>query len=183
MGVAETAPPPVPTVFKVLAGTLVTLATTLARAEPVGPFADEVVVVGFEGLELALITMKATMTMMTARMLPPAMRMRRRCSARARAPPGRRTLRGDLLPAAAIDLGSACLAHARFVQPLPQPARGQAARRWFPVLRWRTGVVVVPVPGSMLGVQPHRRAHPRGPVRERSGKCRGADPHDSTEGP
>src|SRR5919108_5133438 len=68
---------PAPILSSVLAGTLVTLDTTLARAEPVGPF-DELAA----GLLFALITMKATTTAMTAMMLPDAMRIRRRCSAR-----------------------------------------------------------------------------------------------------
>src|SRR2546430_4312000 len=46
-----------------------------------------------------------------------------------------RTLCGDLLPAGGVDLGSACLAHARFVQPLRQPAGGLAARPLVPYLR------------------------------------------------
>src|SRR4249919_3993840 len=70
-------PPPSPIVSSVLAGTFVTLVTTLARAEPVGPF-DELVA----GLLFALTTMKATTTAITTRMLPDAMRIRRRCSAR-----------------------------------------------------------------------------------------------------
>src|SRR6476661_9469639 len=68
---------PLPTLSSVLAGTFVTLDTTLARAAPVGPF-DELVA----GLLFALITMKATTTAITAMMLPDAMRIRRRCSAR-----------------------------------------------------------------------------------------------------
>src|SRR6266699_1096834 len=68
---------PLPISSSVLAGTLVTLDTTLARAEPVGPF-DELV----DGLLFALITMKATTTAITTMMLPDAMRIRRRCSAR-----------------------------------------------------------------------------------------------------
>src|SRR5207247_8480912 len=54
-------PPPI--VSSVLAGTFVTLDTTLARAEPVGPF-DELA----GGLLFALITMKATTTAITTRM-------------------------------------------------------------------------------------------------------------------
>src|SRR6478609_5233341 len=42
-----------------------------------------------------------------------------------------RALGGDLLPAGGVDLGPACLAHARFVQPLRQPAGGLAACCWF----------------------------------------------------
>src|SRR6267154_6334467 len=68
---------PLPTWSSVLAGTFVTLDTTLARAEPVGPF-DELVA----GLLFALITMKATTTAITTMMLPDAMRSRRRCSVR-----------------------------------------------------------------------------------------------------
>ena len=41
VGLAVTAPLPVPTLSRVLAGTEVTLDTTLARAAPVGPFACE----------------------------------------------------------------------------------------------------------------------------------------------
>src|SRR6266581_1007202 len=70
-------PPPDPILSSVLAGTFVTLDTTLARAEPVGPF-DALVA----GLLFALITMKATTTAITTTMLPDAMRIRRRCSAR-----------------------------------------------------------------------------------------------------
>ncbi len=70
-------PPPDPILSSVLAGTFVTLDTTLARAEPVGPL-DELP----DGLLFALITMKATTTAITAMMLPDAMRIRRRCSAR-----------------------------------------------------------------------------------------------------
>ena len=77
-GFPVTWPPPSPILSSVLAGTLVTLDTTLARAEPVGPF-DEAVVAG---LLFALITMNATTTAITAMMLPDAMRIRRRCSAR-----------------------------------------------------------------------------------------------------
>src|SRR2546429_9174665 len=71
------APPPSPILSSVLAGTFVTLDTTPASAEPVGPF-DELVA----GLLFALITMKATTTAITTTMLPDAMRIRRRCSAR-----------------------------------------------------------------------------------------------------
>src|SRR6266536_791819 len=70
-------PPPSPILSSVLAGTFVTLDTTLARAEPVGPL-DELP----DGLLFALITMKVTTTAITTRMLPDAMRIRRRCSAR-----------------------------------------------------------------------------------------------------
>ena len=74
------APLPFPTLSRVLAGTLVTLLVTLVSAAPVGPFdADEALV---DGLLFALITMKATTIAITARMLPEAMRIRRRCSAR-----------------------------------------------------------------------------------------------------
>ena len=52
--------------------------TTLDRAAPVGPF-DALTEVG---LLFALTTMKATTTAITARMLPDAMRIRRRCSER-----------------------------------------------------------------------------------------------------
>src|SRR4029077_15237365 len=52
-----------------------------------------------------------------------------------------RALCGDLLPAGGVNLGSACLAHARFVQPLRQPAGGLAARLLVPSLRRRAGVV------------------------------------------
>src|SRR5215475_5257897 len=103
---------PLPTLSSVLAGTFVVLDTTLARAAPVGPF-DELV----DGLLFALITMKATTTAITAMMLPGATFSRALC--------------GDLLPAAGVDLGPACLAHARFVQPLRQPAGGLAACCWF----------------------------------------------------
>src|SRR6266566_1129929 len=75
---AVTEPPPSATLSSVLAGTLVTLDTTPARAVPVGPF-DEVLA---PGLLFALITMKATTTAITAMTLPDAMRIRRRCSAR-----------------------------------------------------------------------------------------------------
>src|SRR5256885_12174072 len=68
---------PEPILSSVLAGTFVVLETTLARAAPVGPF-DELA----DGLLFALITMKATTTAITAMMLPDAMRIRRRCSAR-----------------------------------------------------------------------------------------------------
>ena len=72
------APLPSPTVSSVLAGTLVTLVTTLARAAPVGPFGE----LSVAGLEFSLITMKATTIASTTTTLPDAMRIRRRCSAR-----------------------------------------------------------------------------------------------------
>src|SRR5208282_3458225 len=99
VGGAVTEPPPVPTVSRVLAGTLVTLDTTLARAAPVGPFGE----LSVDGLEFSLITIRTSTIASTTTTLPDAT--------------GRRALRGDLLPAAAVALCSACLAHARFVQP------------------------------------------------------------------
>src|SRR6266571_5562375 len=77
-GLAVTWPLPFPTLSRVLAGTLVTFDTTLDRAAPVGPF-DEVLE---PGLLVALKTMKPTTTAITTTMLPDAMRIRRRCSAR-----------------------------------------------------------------------------------------------------
>ena len=69
---------PEPILSSVLAGTFVTLDTTLARAAPVGPFGPAVPVF----LVFSLITTKATTIASTAMMLPDAMRIRRRCSAR-----------------------------------------------------------------------------------------------------
>src|SRR6516162_3083145 len=79
LGVALTWPPPFPILSVVLAGTLVRSDTTLARAAPVGPF-DAVLLAG--GLLFALTTMKATTIATTAMMLPAAIRIRLRCSAR-----------------------------------------------------------------------------------------------------
>ena len=72
------APLPSPTVSRVLAGTLVTLDTTLDRAAPVGPFGE----LSEVGLVFSLITTKATTIASTTTTLPDAMRIRRRCSAR-----------------------------------------------------------------------------------------------------
>ena len=58
--------------------TLVTPDTTLDRAAPVGPFGPAVP----DALVFSLITTKAITIASTATMLPDAMRIRRRCSAR-----------------------------------------------------------------------------------------------------
>ena len=73
-------PFPAPTVSRVLAGTLVTVLTTDARAEPVGPL-EELSVPDPEP-EFSLTTTKTTTTTRTTRMLPDAIRIRLRCSAR-----------------------------------------------------------------------------------------------------
>src|SRR6516225_8830559 len=78
LGFALTWPPPSPILSVVLVGTLVRSDTTLARAAPVGPF--DALLAG--GLLFALTTMKATTIATTAMMLPDAIRIRRRCSAR-----------------------------------------------------------------------------------------------------
>src|SRR5579863_6278479 len=73
-------PLPAPTVSRVLAGTLVTVWTTDARAEPVGPL--EALSFPDPEPEPSLITTKTTTTTRTTRMLPDAIRIRVRCSAR-----------------------------------------------------------------------------------------------------
>src|SRR5580658_530728 len=73
-------PLPAPTVFRVLAGTLVTVLTTAARAEPVGPL-EELSDPEPEP-EVSLTTTKTSTTTRTTRMLPDAIRIRLRCSAR-----------------------------------------------------------------------------------------------------
>src|SRR5689334_24313144 len=77
-GLLVTWPPPFPILSSVLAGTLVTSDTTLASAEPVGPFEAVFVPVLLPGLT----TMMTTTIAPTARMAPAAMRIRRRFSAR-----------------------------------------------------------------------------------------------------
>src|SRR4249919_3025310 len=145
-------PPPSPIVSSVLAGTFVTLVTTLARAEPVGPF-DELVA----GLLFALTTMKATTTAITARMLPDAMRIRRRCSARRSAARCAaifsRRLASTLVLLALPMLASSnpCVSQLA-VWPRAAGSKPAPARRSSPSSR---------VPGSMLGAPPYRRARAR----------------------
>src|ERR1700736_4599817 len=71
-------PAPAATESSVLAGTLVTVDTTLDRAAPVGPFDA----LPADVLVFSLTTMKATTIASTTTMLPDAMRSRLRCSAR-----------------------------------------------------------------------------------------------------
>ena len=124
----------VPILSRVLAGTLVTSDTTLARAAPVGPFARAVPPAG---LLFGLITMKATTIASTATMLPDAMRIRRRCSARRAAARwaaifSRRLLSTFVLLALPMLASSnPCVS-----QPAVRPHV-----RWFPCLRRRAGVV------------------------------------------
>jgi hypothetical protein len=146
------APPPSPILSSVLAGTFVTLDVTLARAAPVGPF-DELVA----GLLFALITMKATTTAITAMMLPDAMRIRRRCSARRSAARCAaifsRRLASTLVLLALPMLASSnpCVSQLA-VWPRAAGSKPAPARRSSPSSR---------VPGSMLGAPPYWRARAR----------------------
>src|SRR6185437_9645450 len=143
---------PDPILSSVLAGTFVTLDTTPARAAPVGPF-DELP----DGLLFALITMKATTTAITAMMLPDAMRIRRRRSARRSAARCAaifsRRLASTLVLLALPMLASSnpCVSQLA-VWPRAAGSKPAPARRSSPSSR---------VPGSMLGAPPHRRARAR----------------------
>ena len=153
VGVAVTDPPPVPTVSRVLAGTLVTLDTTLARAAPVGPFGE----LSAAGLLFSLITTKASTIASTTTTLPDAMRIRRRCSARRAAARcaaifSRRVLSTFVLLALPMLASSnPCVS-----QPAVRPHV-----RWFHACVGAQEYSVVRVPGSMLGASPYRCARTR----------------------
>ena len=157
---------PEPILSSVLAGTFVTLDTTLARAAPVGPF-DELAA----GLLFALITMKATTTAITAMMLPDAMRIRRRCSARRSAARwaaifSRRVASTLVLLALPMLASSNPCVSQLAVWPRAAGSKPAPARRSSPSSR---------VPGSMLGAPPYWRARARRlghpPPAGRPGQC------------
>src|SRR5580692_6835626 len=81
VGLPVTAPPPSATESRALAGTEVTVFTTEARAEPVGPFDPWAELA--DGLPPFSLTMtKTSTTASTTTTLPPARKIRRRCSDR-----------------------------------------------------------------------------------------------------
>ena len=128
---AVTEPLPSATVSKALRRHARDVGHHAGQGRAVGPFGE----LSAAGLLFSLITTKATTIASTTTTAPDAMRIRG-----AARRDGRRALRGNLLPAAAVDLGSACLAHARFVQPLRQPAGGPGRDPLVPCLRRRAGV-------------------------------------------
>src|SRR5271165_6594837 len=132
VGLAVTEPPPSPTESSALAGTLVTLDTTLARAAPVGPFGE----LSAAGLVFSLITTKATTIASTTTTLPDAMRIRRRCSAR-RAAARCAAIFSLRLVSTFVLLALPMLASSN---PCVSQSAVRPHIRWFPCLRRRAGV-------------------------------------------
>ena len=151
-GLAVTWPPPSPILSSVLAGTLVTLDTTLARAEPVGPF---VAVVEPELLP-GLTTMMTSTIATTAMTAPDTMRIRRRCCARRSAARWAAIFSLRLLSTLVL-LALPMLASSN--PCVSQRAVGPHLR-WFPYLRRRAGVIRVPGTGLYVrrSTLPARRA-------------------------